>query len=88
MSEINTHIEVMISTRFGVGVNDPEWFEHRFLLFEAITASSLRAQTYQNFVWNIFVGENPFDWVTEKLTKITRGIGSKVLLHNGIPPIQ
>ncbi len=74
------NIGVMVSTRFGVGVKDVEWLEHRFLLFESITAASLRSQTYQDFIWNIFIGSDPFDWVTERLTQITKNIGRKVIL--------
>lgn len=57
------NITVVISTRFGVGVKDESWLKHRFELFEAITAPSLRAQTNQNFIWNIFVGKDAYDWV-------------------------
>jgi len=74
-------LDVMVSTRFGVGVTDQAWLEHRFLLLEAITAPSLRNQTYSNFVWNIFVGEQAESWVVERLRLATSGIGKQVLIH-------
>lgn len=74
-------IGVMVSTRFGVGVKDSDWLEHRFLLFESITAPSLRSQTFQNFIWNIFVGDEALDWVVEKLEAITAGIGARVIIN-------
>lgn len=81
-----THIvkfcgNVFISTRFGVGVTDEEWLNHRLRLFEAITAPSIRSQTFQDFVWNIFVGESVIPWVVIKLEELTKGIGAKVLIH-------
>lgn len=75
------NIATIVSTRFGVGVVDNSWFEHRFELFEAITVSSLRHQTYKNFIWNIFVGDRSPQWVIDKLVAITEAIGQEVLIH-------
>jgi Putative rhamnosyl transferase len=47
---------MLIATRFGIGISDSAWFEHRLALMSAITAPSLLAQDDQEFEWGIFVG--------------------------------
>src|SRR5690554_3529953 len=80
-NSVSDRLNVIVSTRFGVGVTDRAWLEHRFLLFEAITAPSLRNQTSRDFVWNIFVGEQAEEWVIERLELATEGIGRHVIIH-------
>lgn len=63
-------VELIVSTRFGVGVQDDNWFENRFKLLEAITISSLFSQTDRDFKWLIFVGAKSKDWVVDKLEKM------------------
>jgi hypothetical protein len=46
---------LLLCTRFGIGVKDPAWFEHRFPLMEAITIPSLARQTRTDFDWRVFV---------------------------------
>jgi len=46
---------LLIATRFGLGIIDSAWFEHRLALMSAITAPSLLAQDDQEFEWGIFV---------------------------------
>lgn len=46
---------MLIATRFGLGVRDPDWFRHRVTLLSSITAASLLAQDDQNFEWVVFV---------------------------------
>lgn len=46
---------MLIATRFGLGINDPSWFDHRIVLLSSITAPSLLAQDDQNFEWAVFV---------------------------------
>lgn len=46
---------LLLCTRFGLGVKDPAWFEHRFPLMEAVTIPSLAAQTRQDFDWCVFI---------------------------------
>jgi hypothetical protein len=41
-------------TRFGIGVKDLAWLDHRLTLITSITAPSLRAQYDQNFYWAVF----------------------------------
>lgn len=47
--------KMLVLTRFGLGVKDQAGFGLRQLLIEAITASSLAAQTSQDFIWAVFV---------------------------------
>lgn len=44
---------LLVATRFGLGVHDPAWLEHRLELIGAITAPSLANQTNQAFTWVI-----------------------------------
>lgn len=46
---------LLIGTRFGLQIQDPDWFEHRIALFSAITAPSMMAQEDQNFHWVLLV---------------------------------
>jgi Putative rhamnosyl transferase len=47
--------KLLIGTRFGLGIRDPEWFEHRLEVISAITVPSLLAQDDQNFHWALFI---------------------------------
>lgn len=49
---------LLAATRFGIGIHDSAWFEHRLALMSAITAPSLLAQDDQEFEWGIFVGHD------------------------------
>lgn len=46
---------LVLCTRFGLGIKDRAWFEHRFEVLEAITVPSLASQTRQDFRWAVFV---------------------------------
>jgi hypothetical protein len=74
---------LLVSTRLGVGVSDERWLRHRLLLFRAVTAPSMRAQTNQDFVWVIFLGSIAPGWFKAELEEITAGIGIKVILEQG-----
>lgn len=76
MSEFNP--DLFIFTRLGVGVKDPHWFESRLKFFEAITASSVSSQTYQNFQWFIFVGDDPFEFVVDQLMLVASKLGERI----------
>jgi hypothetical protein len=83
---------MVICTRFGLGVTAPEWFEHRLLLLEAITAASLRSQTDQQFVWLIFIDSTLPAEFRERLSRITAECGQPVLIddapHNSAALLQ
>jgi hypothetical protein len=49
---------LLVATRFGLGIRDPAWYEHRLALLAAITAPSLLAQEDENFLWTIFADTN------------------------------
>jgi AraC-like DNA-binding protein len=70
---------LVICTRFGLGITAPEWFAHRLLLLEAITAASLRAQTDQNFHWIIFIDQDLDRKIVERLRLITEGCGTTII---------
>jgi len=74
---------LLISTRLGVGVSDERWLRHRLLLFRAVTAPSMRAQTNQDFVWVIFLGKIVPGWFVSEVEEITAGIGLRVILQRG-----
>lgn len=74
---------VLVSTRLGIGVSDERWLRHRLLLFRAVTAPSMRAQTNQDFVWVIFLGSIAPGWFKAELEEITAGIGIMVVLEQG-----
>jgi hypothetical protein len=46
---------LLIGTRFGLSIHDPAWYEHRLVVFSAITAASMLAQDDQDFEWALFV---------------------------------
>jgi Putative rhamnosyl transferase len=50
---------LLILTRFGLGVRDVAWLEHRATLVSSITAPSLFAQDDQSFRWVLLVDEDP-----------------------------
>jgi hypothetical protein len=45
----------VLATRIGIGVYDEAWFDYRLALFESITIPSMRAQTCQDFTWQLVV---------------------------------
>lgn len=81
--------ELFIGTRFGIGVRDREWLEHRLALFSAITAPSMLAQGDQGFQWAIFVDpELPAD-IRGALQSVLAPFSGRAFLqstpHNDIP---
>ncbi len=69
-----------IITRFGIGVFDETWFEHRFLLFQSLVLPSIRNQTRRDFVWLICIGVDTLASVEERLHELVRDIDNAVLL--------
>jgi hypothetical protein len=61
---------MLVLTRFGIGIRDPAWFEHRLVLFAAITQPSLLAQTSQDFDWAILVDSELPDAVRCRLQEV------------------
>ncbi|WP_373691154.1 glycosyltransferase, partial [Endozoicomonas sp. SESOKO3] len=54
-----------------INIFDDEWFQHRFMLFEAFTLPSLMNQSNQNFIWCIFIGSNMPLHQKDKLKSLT-----------------
>jgi Putative rhamnosyl transferase len=61
---------MLIATRFGIGIRDPAWFDHRLAVMSAITMPSLMAQNDQEFEWAIFVHPDLPDHVGRTLEGI------------------
>jgi Putative rhamnosyl transferase len=83
--------ELFIGTRFGVGVRDREWLEHRLALFSAVTAPSMLAQSDQGFQWAIFVDpELPAD-IRDALQSVLAPFSGRAFLqstpHSDIPSV-
>jgi Putative rhamnosyl transferase len=50
--------KLLIATRFGVGVTDRPWLEHRLDLISSITAPSVANQSNPELTWAILVDDN------------------------------
>lgn len=50
--------KLLIATRFGIGVTDRPWLEHRLDLISSITAPSLASQSNSELTWAILVDDN------------------------------
>jgi putative rhamnosyltransferase len=61
---------MLVATRFGLGIEDPAWFEHRLILLSAITAPSLLSQEDQNFEWVLRVDSKFLDSIRGELAEI------------------
>ena len=70
---------MLIGTRYGVGVQDESWFDHRKYVLGNITAPSLLAQTDQHFVWALFVDEDMPASARAVLEEIVRPFGDRVV---------
>lgn len=72
---------MLVCTRFGIGVRDLAWFEHRLELFAAVTAPSLRAQEDQHFHWVLFVDSAVPATVRQRLHTILAPFEGRATLH-------
>lgn len=75
----NTVPTMLLSTRFGLGIQDRRWFDHRLQLIEAITAASLANQTRQDFVWAVFVDPSLDPLVRGELQRIIQPAGRAII---------
>jgi hypothetical protein len=76
-----TQAQMFIGTRFGIGVRDASWFEHRLALFAAVTAPSILAQEDQTFQWAIFVDSALPPFVRHELEEILRPFDGRAFIH-------
>lgn len=83
---MNPDIDVFVFTRFGVDVEDAAWFDYRFKVFESVTLPSLKGQEYKNFVWYIFLGQSPFDWVVDRIEKYGVQMAGRIVpVYDSLP---
>lgn len=74
---------MLVATRFGLGIKDPAWFEHRLVLLSAITASSLMAQDDQRFEWVLFIDPGLPEAVHDGLEQIIAPFGGRAHIWPG-----
>lgn len=77
-------VRILIATRFGVGVRDSEWFEHRLHLLRAITVPSLAAQTSKSFVWVIFTDREMPGAARDALDAAVAKLGALAVILAGV----
>lgn len=77
-AEEKTAYPVIIATRFGIGVEDNRWLEHRLSLWKAVTLPSISQQTYSAWHWLLFVGDRSPDWFCKAAAEAAAPIASKV----------
>lgn len=73
--------QMLVGTNFGIGIRDPEWFEHRLGLFSSVTAPSLLAQEDQSFHWALFVDSALPAGVRERLEAILAPFEGRAFVH-------
>lgn len=73
--------QMLVGTHFGIGVRDPEWFEHRLSLFSSVTAPSLLAQEDQSFHWALFVDSALPASVRERLEAMLAPFEGRAFVH-------
>lgn len=71
---------MLVATRFGIGIQDPAWYEHRLMLLSAITLPSLLAQTDQEFEWALVVDRSLSSGVRRSLEHLLSPLGDRVHL--------
>jgi hypothetical protein len=71
---------LLVATRFGLGIRDQRWFDHRLQLIEAVTAPSLASQTRQDFTWAVFVDPDLKRSIRAELERIIAPAGHPVVV--------
>lgn len=71
---------MLIVTRFGIGVRDLAWYEHRLALLSGITQPSLLAQTDQAFDWVLVTDPSLPDSLRRRLRKIVEPFAERAHL--------
>jgi Putative rhamnosyl transferase len=75
--------QLLIATRFGLGIRDKDWFRHRLILLSSITIPSLLAQRDQNFVWVLFVNSGLSHTIKTDLERMLAPFGDRAILTFG-----
>lgn len=78
---------MLIATRFGIGIRDPAWFDHRLVVMSAITVPSLLAQHDQEFEWGVFAPPDIPSKARQALDEILAPFGTRAFIDsNGHVP--
>jgi FkbM family methyltransferase len=77
---------LLVVTRYGLGVNDASWLEHRLRLISAITAPSLAAQSERRFTWAVFVDPTLPDRLRRPLEEPLEPLDHAVLVESSEHP--
>src|SRR3954468_14246924 len=77
---------LLVVTRYGLGVNDASWLEHRLRLISAITAPSLAAQSERRFTWAVFVDPTLPDRLRRPLEELLEPLDHAVLVESSEHP--
>jgi FkbM family methyltransferase len=72
---------LLVVTRFGLGVNDASWLEHRLQLISAITGPSLAAQSDRRFTWAVLVDPTLPDRIRRPLEELLEPLDHAVLVE-------
>lgn len=75
--------KLLIATRFGIGVRDPAWLEHRLVLLASVTAPSLLAQEDDNFAWAVFVDKDLASPIRRALEDILSEFQGRAFIDEG-----
>jgi FkbM family methyltransferase len=77
---------LLVVTRYGLGVNDASWLEHRLRLISAITGPSLAAQSERRFTWAVFVDPTLPDRLRRALEELLEPLDHAVLVESSEHP--
>jgi hypothetical protein len=78
---------MLIATRFGLGIRDPAWFDHRLALLSAITVPSIQAQHDQEFEWAIFAPVDLPEHIRRRLEELIAPFDGRAFIDfNGHSP--
>jgi Putative rhamnosyl transferase len=69
---------LVIGTRFGIGMRDERWLEHRLSLMSAITVPTLANQTDRDFRWVLFIDAGMPARIREALDRAVAPLAGRV----------
>jgi hypothetical protein len=72
---------LLVTTRFGIGVRDLAWLDHRLVLLSAITAPSLLAQDDQSFHWAVYTDPDLAPEIKSGLEQALAPFEGRAFLH-------
>lgn len=69
-------------TRFGIGQRKDDFYVANMPLLRRALASSLKAQSNQNFLWIVIVDANCPIWVSEELVEVQESISQLIIIQH------